>query len=81
MTVKKSKADKILRGSRLQNGTGAIVLEKRPDWRGEGCFVVLCIIPRQRQYATWWMNQQGQTFHGHYTLGLKDAIKEFEARP
>lgn len=80
----KTKAEKIMRGSRLQNGTGAIVLEKKAldqvsseDYYN---FIVLCIIPRQRQYVTWWMNQEGQTFHGHYTLRLEDALKDFRER-
>ena len=73
----KTKAEKIMRGSKLHNGTGAIVLEKRAV---ENAFIVLCIIPSQRQYVTWWMNQQGQTYHGHYTLDLDGAIKELGLR-
>jgi len=70
---------KPIRGMRLRNKTGAIVLEYKLTQLDKG-YIILAIIPRQGEYVTWWMNEEGHTFHGHYTLDLGDAIEDFKAR-
>ena len=70
---------KPIRGMKLKNKTGAIVLEYKLTQLDKG-YIILVIIPRQGEYVTWWMNEEGNTFHGHYTLDLGDAIEDFKAR-
>ena len=63
----------------LQNSTGAIPLKSKPVMFGKGQ-IVLAYIPRQKEYVTWWMREDGATFNGHYTRDLEDAMDEFGKR-
>lgn len=67
------------RGEAIENNTGAILLEsKLAD--GEGNYLVLALLPKRREYATWWMDKHGCTFQGHYFLFIEDALKDFNKR-
>jgi len=75
---------KPLKGTKLKNGTGAIVLAYkvagyRDSWKNEG-WIVLCVIPERGEFATWWMNSKGETYHGHYTTDLETGLNEFKER-
>lgn len=67
------------RGMELKNETGALILEHKKTQLDEG-WIVLCLVPKNGNYVTWWMNPEGQTFHGHYYLGLEGALEDFKAR-
>ena len=67
------------RGETILNNTQAIILESKASFKDEG-FIVLAVVPQNSEYVTWYMNEEGQTFHGHYTLDLEDAIKDFKER-
>ena len=70
---------KIKPGSILLNGTGAIVIASR-KLRFDKCFIVFAIKPTNGEYVTWQMDEEGNTFHGHYTQDFYSAIDDYEKR-
>jgi hypothetical protein len=76
--MKKSRA---LVGKTVNKGdpAEAIILDAKQDFLNDA-HIVLCFIPARREFVTWWMNADMQTFHGHYALNLKDAFNEFRLR-
>ena len=67
------------RGDIIEENLGAVLLESKfAD--GEGNYLVLALLPKRREYATWWMDKHGCTFQGHYFLFIEDALKDFEKR-
>jgi hypothetical protein len=66
-------------GDKLPNG--AILLDVRPNRRGE--FVVLALHAGAGAYepfCTWQANVVGETYWGHYSTNLTDALEDFEER-
>lgn len=57
----------------------AIIIDAKFTFLGKG-FIVLCVIPERGEFVTWWMNNEMQTFNGHYTTELNDSVKEFYTR-
>lgn len=69
------------RGDIIQDDLGAILLEsKLTDQPEDVYYIVLALIPKQRQYVTWLMDHHGCTFSGHYFLFIEDGLKDFEER-
>jgi hypothetical protein len=57
----------------------AVIIDAKKEFFGEG-LIVLCLIKEKKEFVSWWMNKDMQTFHGHYALELQDAFKEFKER-
>jgi hypothetical protein len=64
--------------NRGQSGE-AVIIDAKREFFGKG-IIVLCLMKGRPEFVTWWMNEEMQTFHGHYTLSLADATKEFKGR-
>jgi hypothetical protein len=66
-------------GQIIKNGMGAIELDRKSAWKDEG-FIVLCVIPKRREFVTWFLDVKGHIYSGHYSLSLKDAMEDFGKR-
>ena len=66
-------------GQTIKNGTGAIELDRKAAWKDEG-FIILCVIPKKREFVTWYVNGKGITYSGHYSPLLEDAMEDFGKR-
>ena len=66
-------------GQTIKNGTGAIELDCKAAWKAEG-FIILCVVPKRREFVTWFIDVKGHTYSGHYFLSLEDAQEDFGKR-
>lgn len=66
-------------GQAIKNGMGAIELDRKAAWKDEG-FIILCVVPKRREFVTWYQNEKGATISGHYFPILKDAMEDFGKR-
>ena len=66
-------------GQIIKNDTGAIELDRKSAWKDEG-FIILCVVPKRREFATWFLDAKGHTYAGHYFPLLKDAMEDFGKR-
>ena len=71
-------------GQIIDNGTGAIELDRKNAWQDKMStiqgFIILCVIPNRQQFVTWYMDDKGLAYSGHYSIDLKCALADFEAR-
>lgn len=74
MCLKKSTVGKI-----IHQELGAIELARKPS-SNDG-FIVLALIPKRREFVTWWMAAaEDLVVSGHYTLELDSAWQDFNDR-
>ena len=68
-------------GDVLENGTGAILLAVKKDWKDYGR-IVLCLIPKRREFVTWWAPAEdlSKTVGGNYYMSLQGAMEDFNTR-
>lgn len=71
-------------GQIIDNGLGAVELVRKNAWHDRMStiqgFIILCVVPEKKQFATWYMDEKGITYSGHYYDDLKGALADFEAR-
>ena len=61
----------------------AVILQAKqpsPNLHNNNGLIILCVIPGKNEFVTWWMNDQQQTFNGHYYQDLDRAIRDFKRR-
>lgn len=77
--VLETKDRTIEEGAHLRNG--ATLINSKPCSDGNGS-IVLASWRRgvTREYITWFMNEDGHTFHGHYFSQLSSALMDFGKR-
>lgn len=51
-------------GQKIENGTGAIFITQRTDILGDT--YILCLLPGRGEFVSWFLSEDGKTFHGHY---------------
>lgn len=66
-------------GQTIKNGTGAIELDRKAAWKDEG-FIILCVVPKRREFVTWFLDVKGRTYSGHYFPLLEGALEDFGKR-
>jgi len=79
-SVKSQRPDLVGQVVNAGNYAEGIILLARQSWVNLDEVIVLCIIPRQKEFVTWLMDENQDTFHGHYYLGLEEAIQDFHKR-
>ncbi len=66
-------------GQIIENGTGAIELNRKAAWNEEG-FIILCVIPKKGEFVIWYQGPDGPTVSGRYFQTLPDAFSHFTNR-
>jgi len=65
-------------GKQVVNGATIIAIKSSNT---ESRKIVLCLQPEHLyQYVTWLMDEDGNTYLGHYFLNIKDAAQDFHGR-
>lgn len=64
----------------LPNGATLIAWAPAGSQAKDGDIVLAVRDQSPHPYVTWWMNAEGDTFHGHYIETLEEAMSDFKSR-